>query len=122
MKRLNLLKIKSAMQSNPPTIIQDESPEKAKEMMSRLRTDQLIVVDKENRLVGHVDTKALEKKSETVGKVAQSTDAFLPVNSSLKDGLSEIFTHDLGFIIAVDDEGKIHGTLNEKDIKAVLRK
>jgi osmoprotectant transport system ATP-binding protein len=122
LKRLNLLKIKSAMQPNPPTIMEDESPEKAKEMMFQLRTDRLIVVDKENRLIGHVDTKALEKKSETVGKVAQSTDAFLSVNSSLKDGLSEIFTHDLGFIITVDDEGKVHGTLNEKDIKAVLRK
>jgi 2-phospho-L-lactate transferase/gluconeogenesis factor (CofD/UPF0052 family) len=44
------------------------------------------------------------------------------MNSSLKDGLSEIFSHDLGFIVAVDDDGKVHGTLNEKDIKAVLRK
>ena len=83
---------------------------------------QLIVVDKENRLIGYVDSTALTKKSETVGEVAQSTEAFLSMNSSLKDGLSEIFTHDLGFIVAVDDEGKVHGTLNENDIKAVLRK
>jgi osmoprotectant transport system ATP-binding protein len=122
LKRLNLLKIKSAMQPDPPTIMQDESPAKAQEMLSQLRTDQLIVVDKENRLVGYVDPEALAKKSETVGEVVQSTDAFLSVNSSLKDGLSEIFTHDLGFIIALDDKGKVHGTLNEQDIKTVLRK
>jgi osmoprotectant transport system ATP-binding protein len=122
LKRLNLLKIKSAMRPDPPTIMQDESPAKAQEMLSQLRTDQLIVVDKENRLVGYVDLTTLAKKSETVGEVAQSTDAFLSMNSSLKDGLSEIFTHDLGFVIAVDDEGIVHGTLNEKDIKAVLRK
>lgn len=122
LKRLNLLKIKSAMQPNPPTIMQDESPAKAQEMLSQLRTDQLIVVDKENRLVGYVGPATLAKKSATVGEVVQSTDAFLSMNSSLKDGLSEIFTHDLGFIIAVDDEGKVRGTLNEKDIKTVLRK
>jgi osmoprotectant transport system ATP-binding protein len=122
LKRLNLLKIKSAMQPDPPVIMEDDSPENAKEMLSKLQVNQLIVVDKENRLIGYVDMGALAKKSDTVGKVTQSTPAFLSVNSSLKDGLSEIFTHDLGFIIAVDDERKVHGTLNENDIKAVLRK
>jgi osmoprotectant transport system ATP-binding protein len=122
LKRLNLLKIKSAMQPDPPTILQEEAPVKAQEMLSQLQVDQLIVVDKENRLIGYVDSTALAKTSETVGQVAQPTEAFLTMNSSLKDGLSEIFTYDLGFIIVVDDEGKVRGILNEKHIKAVLRK
>jgi osmoprotectant transport system ATP-binding protein len=122
LKRLNLLKIKFAMQPDPPVIMEDEPPEKATEMLSRLQISQLIVVDKENRLLGYVNSEVLKKKSETVGNVAQSTGAFLSMNSSLKDGLSEIFTHDLGFIIVVSDEGKVQGTLNENDIKAVLRK
>lgn len=122
LKRLNLLKIKSAMQPDPPVIMEDEPPEKATEMLSKLQINQLIVVNKENRLIGYVNREVLAKKSDTVGNVVQPTDAFLSMNSSLKDGLSEIFTHDLGFIVAVDDEGKVHGTLNENDIKAVLRK
>jgi osmoprotectant transport system ATP-binding protein len=122
LKRLNLLKIKAAMQKDPPVIYADDPPEKAKELLSTHQIDHLIVVDRENRLVGYVDMEALAKKSDTVGKVAKSTQAFLPVNASLKDGLSEIFTHDLGFIIVVDDERKVRGTLNENDIKVVLRK
>ena len=110
------------MQPDPPTILQEEAPVKAQEMLSQLQVDQLIVVDKENRLIGYVDSTALAKTSETVGQVAQPTEAFLTMNSSLKDGLSEIFTYDLGFIIVVDDEGKVRGILNEKHIKAVLRK
>jgi osmoprotectant transport system ATP-binding protein len=122
LKRLNLLKIKSAMQTDPPVIMQDEAPAKATAMMSEQNVNQLIVVDNEHRLIGYVDAEMLTKKSDTVGKIAHKTGAFLPMNSSLKDGLSEIFTHDIGFIIVVDDDRKVRGTLNENDIKVILRK
>ena len=122
LKRLNLLKIKAAMRPDPPVIMKDESPEKAKSMLNELKVDHLIVVDDEKRLMGYVDHEALVKKADEVGDVTLSTDAFLPASSSLKDGLSEIFTHDLGYIIVVDDEKKVLGTLREDGIKEILRK
>ncbi len=122
LKRLNLLKIKSAMRPDPPVIMNNESPEKAKSMLSELKADHLIVVDNEKRLMGYVDQEALTKKADKVGDVTKSTDAFLPASSSLKDGLSEIFTHDVGYIIVVDEDKKVLGTLREDGIKEILRK
>jgi osmoprotectant transport system ATP-binding protein len=122
LKRLNLLKIRAAMKPDPPVIMQNESPEKAKSMLRELKLDHLIVVDNEKRLVGYVDQEALTKKADEVGDVMQSTDAFLPASSSLKDGLSEIFTHELGYLIVVDEDKKVLGILREKEIKNILRK
>jgi len=122
LKRLNLLKVKSAMKPDPPVITKDESPEKAQSMLKDLNLEQLIVVDKENRLAGYVDHQALLKKADTVGDATLSTEAFLRASSSLKDGLSEIFSHELGYIIVVDEDKKVLGTLTEEGIKELLRK
>jgi len=91
-------------------------------VLTELKVDDLIVADQENRLIGYVDQEARKKKVDTRGKATRSTDAFLPASSSLKDGLSEIFTHELGYIIVVDDNKKVLGTLREEDIKDILRK
>ncbi|MBW2608134.1 MAG: ABC transporter ATP-binding protein [Deltaproteobacteria bacterium] len=122
LKRLNLLKVKAAMSPAPPVVMKDESPEKAKSMLGELKADHLFVVDNENRLMGYVDKEALSKKADEVGDVTRSTDAFLPASSSLKDGLSEIFTHELGYIIVVDEDKKVLGMLTEAGIKEILRK
>jgi len=102
--------------------MQNESPEKAKSMLRELKLDHLIVVDNEKHLIGYVDQEALTKKVDEVGDVAQSTDAFLPASSSLKDGLSEIFTYELGYLIVVDEDKEVLGTLREEEIKNILRK
>jgi osmoprotectant transport system ATP-binding protein len=122
LKRLNLLKIKAAMKPEPPVITEEESPEKAKAMLNELKVNHLIVVDGEKRLMGYVDQEALKKKVNTVGEATQATDAVLPASSSLKDGLSEIFTHDLGYIIVINDNKEVLGTLDEENIKDILRK
>jgi len=122
LKRLNLLTVKAAMKLNPPVIMKDDSLEKAKSMLNELDVDHLIVVDREGRLMGYVDRKSLGKKADKVGDVTRSTDAFLPASSSLKDGLSEIFTHELGYLIVIDEDKKVLGILREEGIKDILRK
>jgi len=122
LKRLNLLKIKTAMKMDPPVILQDESIEKAKSMLAELKLDHLIVVDNDKRLIGLLDKEELTKKADKVGDITQPTEAFSQVSSSLKDGLSEIFTHELGYVIVVDEDKKVLGTLNEEGIKNILRR
>lgn len=122
LKRLNLLTIKSAMQPAPQTISADAELETARAKLAELGSEHLIVVDADNRLLGCVDAEALAKKKDSVGDVVKPTEAYLPASASLKDGLSEIFTHDLGFIIAIDDDKRVCGILTEANIKTLLRK
>ncbi len=122
LKRLNLLKVKNAMQTDPPLICADDSLQTAKAKISELKTDHLIVVDESGRLLGTVDQVTLGKAGAKVAEVVQATRSHIQALASLKDGLSEIFSHDLGFVVVVDDAQHVVGTLTETDIKALLRK
>ena len=111
------------MNPDPPIIEQNETIGAAKAVLSRRKEDHLVVVDEEKRLLGYVDHQALEKDDAVVvRKVMLQTKAHLPVLSSLKDGLSEIFSHDLGFIIALDEDRRVAGILQTDDIKTMLRR
>jgi len=121
LKRLNLLKIEAVMTPALSVVMEKETPEKAISLLAEDTEHPLIVVDRRNRLMGIADPKKLGKNVTTVAEITQKTEAFLPASASLKAGLSEIFTHDLGYIIVVDGDKKVLGILKEENIKAVLR-
>ena len=121
LKRLNLLQVKSAM-STPPLVGAEESLQTARAKLAELEVDHLIVADANGCFVGTVGPGALDKSADKVADVAEPTRAVIAASASLKDGLSEIFSHDLGFVVVLEDDRKVVGTLTENDIKALLRK
>lgn len=121
LKRLNLLTIRTAIRPDPPVVLETEKSATAGKIMTETGTKHLITVDSEGRLTGYIDQEALKKDGETIEQIKCETKAFLPSTSSLKDGLSEIFSHDLEFLIVVDDSKRVIGTLHTDDIKKILR-
>ena len=121
LKRLNLLKVKMPWRV-PPVIRGDESLAAAREKLSATDGKALIVVDEKSRLLGLADEAALGRTGDRVEEVLLSTEAWIDATASLKDGLSEILSHDLGFVVAVNDERQVVGILTEYEIKTLLRK
>ena len=121
LKRLNLFTIKRAMKDNPPVINQDETIEAARNLFSEINTRYLIAVNSEGTLTGIIDKQDIPDKATLIKDAVAPTNAWLPAQSSLKDGLSEIFTHDYGFLIVVDDVKKVLGWLHTEDIKETLK-
>jgi len=120
-KRMNLFSIGRAMRDNPPVIETHKAKEEALNRLDELGLSHLIAVDENRRLVGLVTRESLNTKGETAGDAALHTNAYLDSTASLKDGLSEIFTHDAGFLIVVDDMHKVVGWLETDDIKKALK-
>ncbi len=121
LKRLNLFTIKRAMKDNPPTIHQDETIETAQNMFTKKKMRYLIVVNGEGTLTGIIDKQDIVDKASRVKDAVSPTKAWLMSHASLKDGLSEIFTHDYGFLVVVDDTKKVLGWLHTEDIKETLK-
>ncbi|MDA3918909.1 MAG: CBS domain-containing protein, partial [Deltaproteobacteria bacterium] len=90
-------------------------------IFNETKEDNLIVIDQDGKLAGIITRNDLKKEGESVLELINRTDAWLSGRSSLKDGLSEIYTHDLGFLIVVDDEKKVIGWLHTEEIKNALR-
>lgn len=121
LKRLNLFTIKRAMKDNPPVIHQEETIETARNMFAQTGTEYLIAIDGEGSLTGMIGKHNISDITTHVKDAVLKTNAWLNGNSSLKDGLSEIFTHDYGFLIVVDDTQKVLGWLHTEDIKETLK-
>ncbi len=121
LKRLNLFTIKRAMKKDAPIVFGDDTMETAQRMFGETGNRYLIATDRDGRLLGMVDRKELPEGANKVEEAARETDAWLVGQSSLKDGLSEIFTHDYGFLTVVDDDKKVLGWLRTEDIKETLK-
>jgi len=122
LKRLNLFTITRAMERNPPIISEEDSLKAALSQSSERGVDHLIVADREGILLGMVDCREMPGDGQRrVKEFMKPTRAFLPSHASLKDGLSEIFTHDYGFLVVVDDQQKVLGWLRIQDIKTLLK-
>lgn len=121
LKRLNLFTIKKAMRTDVPVIRLEESLEAAKNMLKARNVRYLVVVDGEDTLAGVVDGENIPDRAERVADAAETTNGWLVSDASLKDGLSEIFTHDYGFLVVVDETKKVQGWLHVEDIKTTLK-
>lgn len=121
LKRLNLFTIKRAMRKDLPLIRQDETIETAHAMFAKTDHPYLICVDSDGILTGMIAKDNIPDTASRVEEAVTPTQAWMPAHASLKDGLSEIFTHDYGFLIVVDDNKKVLGWLHTEDIKETLK-
>ncbi|MCG8636279.1 MAG: betaine/proline/choline family ABC transporter ATP-binding protein [Desulfobacterales bacterium] len=121
LKRLNLFTIKRAMREDPPLIHRDETIETAHTLFSKTDSRYLICIDSDGILTGMIARDSIPDTASRVEDAAAPTQAWMTAQASLKDGLSEIFTHDYGFLIVVDDSKKVLGWLHTEDIKETLK-
>lgn len=121
LKRLNLFTIKKAMRDDPPLIRDTKTVEEARNAFSETMSEHLIVVDHNNVYTGIISEKDLREGAESILEVTKPGIAYLENTASLKDGLSELFTHDFGFLVVVDDTKRVQGWLSTEDIKKALQ-
>lgn len=121
LKKLNLFTIEKAMKKDPPVIQGSMSCGEARKIFMEKKSEYLIVSDHDGKFTGIVSEKDLDNPSDYVEDAARLTNAFLEITSSLRDGLSEIFTHDIGFIVVVDHQKRIKGWLSTENIKKALK-
>lgn len=121
LKRLNLFTVKRAMRDDVPAIREDATIDAARNMLSERNLRYLVAVDGDGKLFGMLDGENIPERAEKVVDAAEPTGGWLMAQASLKDGLSEIFTHDYGFLVIVDDAQKVLGWLHVEDIKETLK-
>ena len=121
LKRLNLFTIKRAMQDNPPMIRDNETIETVHGMFSKTDFKHLIAVNSDGILTGMISKENIPDTAIRAEDATVPTQAWMTAQASLKDGLSEIFSHDYGFLIVVDDNKKVLGWLHTDDIKKTLK-
>jgi len=120
LKRLNLLKVKDAMMTNPVHCRNEDSSEKVLEQMVRNDLAFLIVTDRDLRLLGYVNQYDLRGHKGVVGDVARKLTLTVSPERNLKEALSQMLSYDLGILVVVDENGRIQGVLNSTTLCSLV--
>ncbi len=120
LKRLDLLKVKDAMLTNPVHCHDEDPGEQVLNQMLEQELNYLLVTDKEHRLQGYVNIGLLRGHSGKIKDVVHPMTVTVHPDQNLKDALSKMLTFDIGIVVAVDDDGKIAGVLNTRTLVSVV--
>jgi osmoprotectant transport system ATP-binding protein len=120
LKRLNLLKVKDAMLTNPVHCLDADPSEKVLEQMIRNDLAFLIVADREHKLLGYVNQYDLRGHKGVVGDIVRKLTLTVSPERNLKEALSQMLSYDLGILVAVDDGDRIQGVLNSTTLCSLV--
>jgi len=120
LKRLNLLKVRDAMLTNPTHCHGEDPSETILEHMIENELSYLLVADREDNLKGYVNLEELQGHHGNVRDVVRPMTLTVKPEQNLKDALSKMLSYDLGIVVAMDDDGKIAGVLNSRTLVSVV--
>ena len=120
LKRLDLLKVRDAMLTDPVHCHEDASSETILEQMLEKDLNYLLVVDEEHRLRGYVNIAALRGHQGIVKDIVHPMTLTVAPDQNLKDALSKMLTYDIGIVVAVDEDGRLRGILNTRTLISVV--
>jgi len=120
LKRLDLLKVRDAMLTNPTHCHGEDPSETVLEHMIEKDLNFLLVADRNDLLKGYVNLDDLRGHHGNVRDVVRPMTLTVRPEQNLKDALSKMLSYDLGIVVAMDDEGKIAGVLNSRTLVSVV--
>jgi len=120
LKRLDLLKVRDAMLTNPTHCHGEDPSETVLEHMIEKDLNFLLVADRNDLLKGYVNLEDLRGHHGNVRDVVRPMTLTVRPEQNLKDALSKMLSYDLGIVVAMDDDGKIAGVLNSRTLVSVV--
>jgi osmoprotectant transport system ATP-binding protein len=123
LKRMRLIRVREAMDTEVPTIGADDSAKTALERMRQAKRDLIVVVDATGRAQGFLGADDIEAAGDKTCRdvqrpLATQTDAF----DDLRTAVSRMFTHDIKWLPVIDDRGKFVGVITNEGIAAALHR
>ncbi|QTA86952.1 CBS domain-containing protein [Desulfonema magnum] len=120
LKRLDLLKVRDAMLTNPVHCHDEDPSEKILEHMLENDLNFLLVADHDDKFGGYVNVDLLRGHRGNIRDIVHPMTLTVKPDQNLKDALSKMLSYDLGIVVAVDDKGKLVGVLNSKTLVSVV--
>jgi len=118
-----LLPVTEVMRTDPATIDPLRSPERAITHMRQRRTDTLLCVDGQGRLLGIVSAYDLQgdaARIASVGEIMQPAEPVLPPDATARDALVKIAEARFGLVPIVDEHGKLSGIVTKGSLLSFL--
>ncbi|MBN1316823.1 MAG: ATP-binding cassette domain-containing protein, partial [Anaerolineales bacterium] len=121
LKRLNLVRVDSVMDTRPPLLQATQSAEEALNYLTEHDMRFIYIVDADRRLKGYVGRKDLRGKSGWVDEYVEPAATTIQSGTNLRDALSAMLVVDYNNVCVVDAQQRVRGMVNIELIqKAVV--
>lgn len=122
LKRLNLVRVGEAMQTDVEVVQTSEPLHEAIERMRRADLDSLLVVDSERRVVGYLSLEAAEAHpGKRAGDVVHEVVALTEEEATMKDAFSQMLSYGVSYLPVVDPDGKLLGIITAQDAEQLIQ-
>ncbi len=120
LKRLRLVKVREAMNPNPPRVRAEDSLERAAGLMEEHGLENIIMVGPRGRARGVVYLSVAREKQGSCGDNRSGLKAMARLDDDLRTAVSLMFTYDLTWLPVVDGDGFYKGYLTQSGITHLL--
>ena len=118
LKVLNLLKVNEIMKVNIPTATTDSSAEEVLEKINESRQSYILIIDKEEKLVGYVNKERIKNNNKDKNwKDNIKFSQVISSDASLIDALTRLIQNNQSILPVTSDENNLIGMVRLEDIQ-----
>ncbi len=118
LKVLNLLKVNEIMKENIPTATTDSSAEEVLEKINVSRQSYILIIDKEEKLVGYVNKERIKNNNKDKNwKDNIKFSQVISSDASLIDALTRLIQNNQSILPVTSDENNLIGIVRLEDIQ-----
>ncbi len=117
LKVLNLLKVNEIMKENIPTATTDSSAEEVLEKINESRQSYILIIDKEEKLVGYVNKERIKNNKDKNWKDNIKFSQVISSDASLIDALTRLIQNNQSILPVTSDENNLIGIVRLEDIQ-----
>jgi osmoprotectant transport system ATP-binding protein len=120
LKRLRLIQVSEAMQTDAPRVRADDPIGQAIKLMEERGHITIVMVGPRGRARGFLRRADLDGRSGTCGECQTALPAVVRIDEDLRAAVSKMFTHDVTWLACVDGDGFYKGYITQRDITHLL--
>lgn len=120
LKRLRLITVAEAMQTDAPRVRAEDPVDRAIALMDERGHISIVMVGPRGRARGFLRRVDLEGRRGTCGEHQVALPGVVKIGEDLRAAVSRMFAHDVTWLACVDDDGFYQGYITQRDITHLL--
>ena len=120
LKRLRLVSVEAVADVEAPAVSRHAKVRDVKSAMRERKAAVAVLLDGDRHPVGYVSEEMIEGASGVVQDMARPLPATVPARADLRAVVSEMFAHDVMWLVCVDEAGRFAGVVTQAAVTRVL--